>query len=78
MPRRPRIEFADAVYHVITRGNNRQKVFKDDRDRKACLERLSYYCEKSYSAERGVESEELGTKELRANTQGQARIDECQ
>ena len=38
MARRPRIEFAGAVYHDITRGNNRQKVFKDDRDRKAYLE----------------------------------------
>ena len=44
MARRPRIEFAGSVYHVITRGNNRQKVFKDDRDRKAYLEKLSHYC----------------------------------
>ena len=45
MARRPRIEFAGAVYHVITRGNNRQKVFKDDRDRNAYLEKLSHCCE---------------------------------
>ena len=30
MARPTRIEFAGAVYHVITRGNNRQQVFKDD------------------------------------------------
>ena len=27
--RPPRIEFPAAVYHVITRGNNRQRVFTD-------------------------------------------------
>lgn len=45
MARPPRIEFAGAVYHVITRGNNRQQVFNDDRDRKTYLEKLSHYCE---------------------------------
>jgi len=43
MARPTRIEFAGAVYHVITRGNNRQKVFKDDRDHKTYLEKLSHY-----------------------------------
>ena len=29
MPRLPRIEFANAIYHVITRGDGRQKLFHD-------------------------------------------------
>lgn len=45
MARPLRVEYPGAVYHVITRGNNREKVFKDDQDRKAYLQRLAFYCE---------------------------------
>jgi putative transposase len=44
MARPLRIEYPGAVYHIMTRGNNRQKIFKDDGDRKSYLERLVYYC----------------------------------
>lgn len=45
MARPVRIEYPGAVYHVVCRGNNRQAVFRDDRDRKRYLEKLSLYCE---------------------------------
>ena len=45
MARPIRIEYPGAVYHVITRGNNRQSVFKDERDRSTYLEKLFIYCE---------------------------------
>ncbi len=45
MARKPRIEFEGAFYHVITRGNQRQKIFKDERDYKKYLEILSGYRE---------------------------------
>jgi REP-associated tyrosine transposase len=45
MARPLRIEYPGAVYHVICRGNNRQNIFKDDRDRKRYLEKLVHYCE---------------------------------
>lgn len=32
MPRKPRIEYHGAFYHVITRGNQKQKIFKDQGD----------------------------------------------
>jgi len=32
MARKPRIEFEGAFYHVITRGNHRQKIFKEEDD----------------------------------------------
>jgi hypothetical protein len=38
MARRPRIEYPGALYHVITRGNHRQKIFYDDHDRRKYLE----------------------------------------
>ena len=43
MARKPRIEFKGAFYHVITRGNQRQKVFKDKDDLLKYLEILSNY-----------------------------------
>jgi len=43
MARKPRIEFEGAFYHVITRGNQRQKVFKDSDDFLKYLEILSNY-----------------------------------
>ena len=41
--RKPRVEFEGAFYHVIVRGNQRQKVFRDDRDRLYYLERVEHY-----------------------------------
>ncbi len=37
MPRKPRIEFQGALYHVIARGNHRQNIFFDDNDRNRYL-----------------------------------------
>jgi hypothetical protein len=33
MPRRLRIEFEGAIYHVMARGNARQDIVHDDDDR---------------------------------------------
>jgi REP-associated tyrosine transposase len=41
MARRARVEYPGALYHVITRGNQRQRIFRDDRDRGKYLEILS-------------------------------------
>jgi REP element-mobilizing transposase RayT len=46
MARKPRIEFPGAFFHVITRGNNRQKIFLDDKDYKIFLDRLNLYKER--------------------------------
>jgi len=46
MARKPRVEFEGAFYHVIVRGNQRQKIFRDDRDRLAYLERIEHYRER--------------------------------
>jgi len=34
MPRQVRIEYAGAFYHVVARGNRREPIVFDDRDRK--------------------------------------------
>ncbi len=43
MARKPRIEYEGAFYHVITRGNQRQKIFRDEKDYRKYLEILSRY-----------------------------------
>jgi putative transposase len=43
MARKPRIEFEGAFYHVITRGNHRQKIFKEEGDFTRYLEIISDY-----------------------------------
>ena len=43
MARKPRVEFEGAFYHVIVRGNQRQKIFRDDRDRLVYLDRVEHY-----------------------------------
>ncbi len=40
MPRPPRIEFAGALYHVMSRGNERRQIVRDDADRHERLEWL--------------------------------------
>jgi len=43
MARKPRIEYEGAFYHVITRGNQRQKIFKDPADYQQFLQVLTTY-----------------------------------
>jgi len=42
MARQPRIQFAGAVYHVMSRGNARQKIFLDDEDYATFLRLLKH------------------------------------
>ncbi len=44
MPRKPRIEFAGAVYHVMSRGNRQDAIFLDDRDCETFLDTLAEAC----------------------------------
>ena len=44
MPRKPRVEYAGAVYHVMSRGNHSQKVFRTDGDCGMFLETLGEVC----------------------------------
>jgi hypothetical protein len=37
MPRPPRIDFPDAIYHVTSRGNGRAAIFWSDTDRERFL-----------------------------------------
>ena len=43
MPRKPRIEFSGAFYHVIARGNQKQRIFKDQADFRKYLLTLTVY-----------------------------------
>ena len=43
MPRPPRIDFPDALYHVTSRGNGRADIFYSDDDRERFLGQLAYH-----------------------------------
>lgn len=47
MPRVPRIEYENAIYHVLARGDRREPIVQDDTDRKLFLTTLGQACEKS-------------------------------
>ena len=43
MPNLPRVLVENACYHLIARGNQKQKLFLDGKDSKGYLERLKHY-----------------------------------
>jgi REP element-mobilizing transposase RayT len=47
MPRKLRIEYPGAIYHVMNRGDRREPIFKDDEDRRRFLSTLGEACEKT-------------------------------
>jgi len=46
MARPLRIEYAGAVYHVTSRGDRREAIYLDDRDREIWLEIFGSVCER--------------------------------
>jgi hypothetical protein len=44
MPRKPRVEYEGAVYHVMSRGNHLQEVFRGDEDCGVFLETIGEAC----------------------------------
>jgi REP element-mobilizing transposase RayT len=46
MTRPLRVEYPDAYYHVINRGNNQEKIFKNDRDKEKFLQYLEKAAER--------------------------------
>lgn len=46
MPRCAREKIENGTYHICTRGNNKQDIFLDDKDREEYLMRLKHYAEK--------------------------------
>lgn len=47
MARKLRVEYPGAIYHVMSRGDRREPIFKDDSDRKCFLETLGECCIKA-------------------------------
>jgi len=47
MARKLRVQYPGAVYHVMSRGNRRERIFVDDRDRRKFLQTLSEACQKT-------------------------------
>jgi REP element-mobilizing transposase RayT len=47
MPRKLRVEYEGAIYHVMNRGDRREPIFVDDEDRRLFLETLGQACGKT-------------------------------
>ena len=47
MARKLRVQYPGAIYHVMNRGDRREAIFLDDRDRELFLETLGEACEKT-------------------------------
>ena len=47
MPRKLRMEYPGAIYHVMNRGDRRESIFLSDSDRRLFLETLAQTCEKT-------------------------------
>jgi REP element-mobilizing transposase RayT len=47
MPRQLRIEYAGAIYHVLSRGDRKRAIFLDDVDRQDFLKTLAETCQKT-------------------------------
>jgi hypothetical protein len=45
MPRALRIEYPGAIYHVLSRGDRREEIFRDDEDRARFVSALQQTCE---------------------------------
>ncbi|MFH1970132.1 MAG: transposase [Verrucomicrobiota bacterium] len=44
MPRKPRVEYAGAIYHVMSRGDRGEAIVKDDADRERFIKTLADVC----------------------------------
>jgi len=47
MARKLRVQYPGAIYHVMSRGNRRERIFVDDQDRRKFLQTLGEACEKT-------------------------------
>jgi len=47
MARQLRVEYPEAIYHVLSRGDRREDIFRDDRDRDLFLSTLAEACGKT-------------------------------
>jgi REP element-mobilizing transposase RayT len=47
MPRQLRIQYQGAIYHLMSRGDRREEIFRDDLDRKSFLQTLGAACQKT-------------------------------
>ena len=47
MPRKLRVEYPGAIYHVMNRGDRREPIFRDEEDRKLFLLTLGQCCGKT-------------------------------
>jgi hypothetical protein len=53
MPRKLRVEYPGAMYHVMSRGDRCENIYLDDVDRQDFLKTLAEACEKTGAGRSG-------------------------
>ena len=47
MPRKMRVEYPGAIYHIMSRGDRREDIFRNDVDRQDFIKTLAETCQKA-------------------------------
>lgn len=47
MPRKLRVQYEDAIYHIMSRGDRQEDIFLNDVDRQDFLKTLAEACQKT-------------------------------
>ena len=47
VPRKPRVQYPGAIYHLMSRGDRREDIYLDDVDRHDFLKTLAEACQKT-------------------------------
>ncbi len=47
MPRKLRLQYPGAIYHLMNRGDRRERIFHDDQDRRRFLDTLAQTCQRT-------------------------------
>ncbi|MDA1274184.1 MAG: hypothetical protein O2960_09040 [Verrucomicrobia bacterium] len=56
MPRKVRVEYPGAIYHIMSRGDRREDIFHDEVDRQDFLKTLAEACLKAETRRRERQS----------------------
>ena len=70
MARKLRIQYPGAIYHVMNRGDRREDIFEDDKDRERFLETLTESCEKTAWQIQAYRLKQNGMRTWRASFSG--------
>ena len=81
MPRKLRLEYPGAMYHVLSRGDRREKIFLDDVDRHDFIKTLAEACQKTQAGDcraAPARDNDVNQGDRRASSVGNLQSRECE